>query len=578
LIRATSRTRRVTATGFCIAALALTAALLALIRVPPAVAASPSSVVIPFGDSGWKWANVAPGGAPGFEQPQYDDSTWSTGQAGFGQTDNRCSWNNTAQVKTLWIPQSDLLVRHHFTVTPAIQTLHLSGDVDNDAHIYVNGVDIADPTSGYCDSGAIDVDIPANVLTVGDNVLAIRATDYGGSNFLDVQLSYTFAPKKVAVMAALGDSYSSGEGANHGYICGTDLATGKYWSETNVPYTQKTGGSGFCYTNTGTSIPSSKVFRDSANATASYQNLCHVYPQAYGYLIASALGVAPVNLLFDACSGAVAGNIGFVDCSKVKCGPQYPKSPDSLPGKRLQSTDLSSFVTAQLARPDLITIGVGGNDIFFSAIVKKCIESVCNTKSYWQGVVKNVQTAFPTWVDLFRNLKSRYGDTATIVDFGYPRVVSPLDDVCDSAFGIDVGEQGLVLYGILTYLNQALATAAQDAGIVFLDPTQVTPLDGHGVCSAQPYFRGLTGRGPNARGLIGNESFHPKPIYHAVLAACFSQTYVVNGLLALGNPVATPTLLPPAPDVTYWLRGSSTFESGSMPAVPAIDGWGSSCT
>lgn len=169
---------------------------LAIIAViPPSISVAATgtstSIVIPYESTGWKYQQVAPGGDDGFQAPSYADSSWQTGQAGFGTTDGTCSWNNVSAVHTNWDSGTDMLVRHHFAVPAGYTDLHISGTVDNDATIYVNGHQVG-PTadSGFCASDAIEADIPVSDLVSGnDNVLAIRGHDDGSATFLDVQLT-----------------------------------------------------------------------------------------------------------------------------------------------------------------------------------------------------------------------------------------------------------------------------------------------------------------------------------------------------------------------------------------------------
>ena len=81
-----------------------------------------------------------------------------------------------------------MLVRRHFSVPTGATTLHLSGSIDNTASIYLNGTLVATASSGFCDAGAISLDIPATGLPA-NSVLAIRASDDGSATYLDVQMT-----------------------------------------------------------------------------------------------------------------------------------------------------------------------------------------------------------------------------------------------------------------------------------------------------------------------------------------------------------------------------------------------------
>jgi hypothetical protein len=129
------------------------------------------------------------------------------GQAAFGSVDPpTCAFNEATLVHTSWPLNTDMLVRRHFTAPAGTTSLHLDGTVDNNADIYLNGMLIAHVDSGNCVTGAIDVDIPASDLT-SDNVLAIRGTDLGVADYLDVQLTATGE----STTTVISNSYASVE-------------------------------------------------------------------------------------------------------------------------------------------------------------------------------------------------------------------------------------------------------------------------------------------------------------------------------------------------------------------------------
>ena len=153
-----------------------------------ATADTVGNIVFDYESAGWKYLDTTPGASAGFQDPAFDDSGWAIGQAGFGTVDGTCSWNNADQVHTQWTPLTDMLVRRHFSVPTGATTLHLSGSIDNTASIYLNGTLVATASSGFCDAGAISLDIPATGLPA-DSVLAIRASDDGSATYLDVQMT-----------------------------------------------------------------------------------------------------------------------------------------------------------------------------------------------------------------------------------------------------------------------------------------------------------------------------------------------------------------------------------------------------
>jgi hypothetical protein len=157
------------------------------------VTANAMVTVLDFGSAGWSYKQTAYDGAPGFQAPSFNDASWSVGKAGFGTVDGRCSWNNPSRVATSWTPATDLLLRHRFTLPAGVTGIHIAGDVDNNADVYINGGLVQHAESGFCAAGAINVDVPQIILS-NDNVIAIRARDLGDATFVDVRLTYTMSP------------------------------------------------------------------------------------------------------------------------------------------------------------------------------------------------------------------------------------------------------------------------------------------------------------------------------------------------------------------------------------------------
>jgi hypothetical protein len=168
---------------------ALLAGLIGAALVSAALAEDPPVVALGFESTGWAYEQAAYDGEPGFQDPAFDDSAWAVGQAGFGTTDGVCPWNNTDQVHTAWGPGTDMLLRHHFTLPAGASGVHISGTVDNNADVYVNGTLVQHVENGFCTADGINADVPD--ASIGqDNVVAIRARDLGDATFIDLQITY----------------------------------------------------------------------------------------------------------------------------------------------------------------------------------------------------------------------------------------------------------------------------------------------------------------------------------------------------------------------------------------------------
>lgn len=172
---------------------ALAALLLAGVGVEKTAQAFHGQTVtaIPFQAPGYKYQIVPWGAGAGFESPAFDDSAWPTGQAAFGTNAGPCPWNASPPVATIWPVNTDLLLRKTFVLPDAAHNLRIRGTVDNDATVYLNGVQLTAPVlSGSCIPNAINKTAPDALLIDGTNLLAIRGHDFGVATFLDVEVVY----------------------------------------------------------------------------------------------------------------------------------------------------------------------------------------------------------------------------------------------------------------------------------------------------------------------------------------------------------------------------------------------------
>ncbi|MEV8638278.1 hypothetical protein AB0395_42155 [Streptosporangium sp. NPDC051023] len=142
-----------------------------------------------YNSTDWTYLQVPPAiDVPLFYERGFDDSSWRTGQEGFG-TATGCAFNNPGNVKTPWAVNTDILVRHWLHIPRDAQQVRIQGTVDNDAQVYLNGHLVQTARSGNCNTGAIDVVVPVTYLDCC-NLLAIRGHDYGGSTYLNVRVTY----------------------------------------------------------------------------------------------------------------------------------------------------------------------------------------------------------------------------------------------------------------------------------------------------------------------------------------------------------------------------------------------------
>lgn len=283
------------------------------------------------------------------------------------------------------------------------------------------------------------------------------------------------------VYMALGDSYSSGEGAGY---------RGGLWFDSNQY------------------LP----------GTATDNNACHRSYSAYPRQIAGALGLDVPNFWFVACSGAVTGDI---------LGPegQYKESPDDIPGKLPQIEELAKFVNIQPV--DVITVGIGGNDVGFRDIILHCLFNLhCEQGDWASGVENTINAAFYRLADTYWAIKAAAPGSELYV-FTYPQIFHPTELCAASIPGIGAGERDW-FRARTTHLNDIIKDAARSVGAHIVDLESVFGDEGT-VCGTAPQLHGYVG-GWNNAWLLGaswlrQEAFHPTPEGHAVIASEFLTTY-----------------------------------------------------
>jgi hypothetical protein len=130
----------------------------------------------------WRYTTDNPG--DGWQKAEFDDAKWASGPGGFGQKGTPGS-----VVRTEWTTK-DIWARRKFELTevPAGEVV-LRVHFDEDAEVYVNGV-LAAKLAGFATSYA-EVPLSAaarKALKAGANVLAVRARNAGGGQYIDAGL------------------------------------------------------------------------------------------------------------------------------------------------------------------------------------------------------------------------------------------------------------------------------------------------------------------------------------------------------------------------------------------------------
>lgn len=129
----------------------------------------------------WRYMLKKP--AEGWQQAQFDDSTWEKGQGGFGEPSTPgarmgTSWNTP----NIWLRKSfDLKT---VPAKPALYVHH-----DEDAQIFINGRKIASLPGYTTEYKVVSIATEeAKALVAGKNTLAVHCRQTGGGQFIDVHV------------------------------------------------------------------------------------------------------------------------------------------------------------------------------------------------------------------------------------------------------------------------------------------------------------------------------------------------------------------------------------------------------
>jgi lysophospholipase L1-like esterase len=342
-------------------------------------------------------------------------------------------------------------------------------------------------------------------------------------------------------MIAFGDSYSSGQGlleeVGLSYNCGTDMKKARYRKDTTV-LAKYFWTSTDCDTRTLSSVQPSDLYR---RGIAVHENMCHRHGRAYPTQLRSTFSVASKDFLFLACSGATTEHVGLL---KKKVA-QYPNSPANVHGGKTQINTATPFTNG--GEPNLVTIGIGGNDAGFDGIIGKCIYGDCLQPDYRTRTLARIRgTVYERLTETFSKLRNRYKH-ASVLAFGYPKVVGDPDQPCafvgTGSYTLSGDELNWIKTEVEPALNLSISTAAAKARVAYINIEQATR--GHELCSDTDdrWINGLLFGDDIHVGPIGFafESFHPNQRGHDAIARYVVSRYTDgNGGLLTSNPAFLP--------------------------------------
>ncbi len=339
-----------------------------------------------------------------------------------------------------------------------------------------------------------NVDLLIETRDLVKKSISIRAAEYVGT-----KLKYL----------ALGDSYSSGEG---------EYSDQYYLKGTNEPYEK-----------------------------------CHLSSRSYPFMIANFLNYDQNLVKSVACSGAMVRDV-------VGNGVDYLGQGDRLGSNGLKLDDKQVAEFQKIAEdnllpgrikqigfvkkllPNLITVGVGGNDIGFADKLKACLGfDTCSWASDSQKreqFAVEIQSLFTKLADVYQKIHEA-SPTSKIYAVSYPRPVDVFDH-CDVLSGLLLNkEERTFIVESVKYINEVIKSSAASAGIGFIDIQE--SYGNHALCGAENpiALNGLTlGDDIGISGesswfkFIGSESFHPNPYGHLLSAEQINNSF---GDLSLYN-------------------------------------------
>ena len=344
---------------------------------------------------------------------------------------------------------------------------------------------------------------------VGDAIDVDTQSSVDGVSWRSATLRLSIPGSLPMKYLALGDSFSSGEGA-FDYVEATDMFV-----------------------------------------SADEYNVCHVSRKSYPYLLQQKLqadwfhsvacsGSESKDVIFGGDLGTyllrssrakikVPGNVLNVEAYLKTEVPYY--SDNMRPGYVPQN----DFVVKH--NPSMVTISMGGNDVGFEGMIRSCIfsgftiiQTCFSSREERESKANEIDQKISQWSQNFVDIKNSLGGSdPKLYVIGYPKIVSPdLSSRCGRNVPFDDGER-IVTDRMIDYLNSAVKVAADAAGVRYVDVSDAFMRAGEErLCSSGPVFaaNGLdlwsllnectSATAPDAPACPN--SFHPNERGHKLLA------------------------------------------------------------
>ncbi|MGE5312794.1 MAG: SGNH/GDSL hydrolase family protein [Acidobacteriota bacterium] len=328
---------------------------------------------------------------------------------------------------------------------------------------------------------------------------------------------------------ALGDSFSSGEGAG-GYYTGTDV----YTDENNY-------------------------------------NKCHQSKNTYSEVLGKALELKNYDSI--ACSGAMMRDVNSVSNEKyIDSDPQSRSEEevrDLIDRSRIYNRPgyIPQRSVLDYQKPTVATLTIGGNDIGFGDIVTACVLNAdCYaSRDNREYVADLIASKIPELARTYEKVKSNMaGPAPRLYVVGYPRLVTE-DKVCNGFMDL---EERKFANALVDYLNASIELAAKKAGVRYIDVADafivsddIAPKD-YRICSRWGQaVNGLvynTANASSGQPLMNyfSESFHPNA-FGQMLIAKKIRRQTDDFSLTMSSPEALPDDVRPPEDAYQKLVGDT---------------------
>jgi hypothetical protein len=206
-------------------------------------------------------------------------------------------------------------------------------------------------------------------------------------------------------------------------------------------------------------------------------------------------------------------------------------------------------------------MSIGGNNVNFSDKLKSCVKSpfTCSYAAEDRVTVAHeIAAAHEDILEVYKQLAEKTEGRSKIYALGYPQFIQVNGSSCGVNVGLLNEEERIFINQAVSYLNQVIRSAAEEAGVYYLDLE--SSLNGRNLCSGAPQstmaFNGIT-TGNDNFGVLANETYHPNHLAHELLKlAILGQTgdnpinwqVCTNGV----NTCPRGDGLIPLPDISYW--------------------------